>query len=122
MPACTFSPYVTAKIFIKKYGFGVVLTWFVSEMNRLQRVSISGDFPVIGKRTVFVGLIHVSCDSLAKDTVLHYNLFVLHAPNLVSISEDQTSYDNMPAAVMPSFHMTCTVLHSGNTWLLSHRY
>lgn len=39
---------------IKKYGFGVVLARFVADMNRLQTVGISGDFPIIGKRTVFV--------------------------------------------------------------------
>lgn len=50
---------------IKVYGFDKVLERFVWEMNKLQTVGISGDFPIIGTQTVYVGLGHVTCDNLA---------------------------------------------------------
>jgi len=57
---------------IKLYGFDNVLARFVSEMKKMQTVGISGDFPVIGNQTIFVGLGHVSCDNLALNGLFGY--------------------------------------------------
>ena len=50
---------------LKTYGYIPVLERFVAEMQKLQTIGFSGNFPLIGSRQVYVGLAQVCCDNLA---------------------------------------------------------
>jgi len=50
---------------IKVHDYRPVLERFVAEINHLQRVGFSGEFPIIGLKQIHVGIARVSCDNLA---------------------------------------------------------
>ena len=54
------------------YGFELILRKFVTEMNLLQRSSISVDVELLGKQTIYASLCHVTCDNLALNRTLGY--------------------------------------------------
>jgi len=57
---------------LKKYGFEPVLEKFVHEMNELSRVGFEGNFPIIGKHTIYASLCQVTCDNLALNSMLGF--------------------------------------------------
>lgn len=50
---------------LKVHGYKPILERFVAEINGLQTVGFSGNFPVIGSQQIYVGLAQVACDNLA---------------------------------------------------------
>jgi hypothetical protein len=50
---------------LKVHGYCPVLERFVAEMKKLQSEGFVGDFPIIGRQQIFVGLCQVACDNLA---------------------------------------------------------
>lgn len=57
---------------ISVYGFDAILDKFVHEINELSVNGIDGDFPIIGKCTIYASLCNVACDNLALNSLFGF--------------------------------------------------
>lgn len=57
---------------LKVHGYNSVLDKFVAEINKLATQGFEGDFPILGKKRVFVKLFQVVCDNLALNSLFGF--------------------------------------------------